>query len=98
MEASVSSGIRETCGCRPRVARPCHFCLGESGVALPVSLGVLFVVGALAGCTPAPLTKADVDGKIVCNSDRMDQVERAARKGNWHVQWVNCPPAVLRAV
>jgi hypothetical protein len=48
MEASVSSGIRETCGCRPRVARPCHFCLGESGVALPVSLGVLFVVGALA--------------------------------------------------
>ena len=53
---------------------------------------------ALAGCTPAPLTKADVDGKIVCNSDRMDQVERAVRRANWHVQWVHCPPAVLRAV
>lgn len=50
-----------------------------------------------AGCAPQPLTKADVDGKIVCNVDRMDQVERAARRANAEVHWVNCPQATLRA-
>jgi hypothetical protein len=53
----------------------------------------------LAGCATAPLTKADVDGRIVCNSDQMDQVERAARReGNKQVVWVSCPQAVLRPV
>ena len=51
---------------------------------------------ALAGCAPAPLTKADVDGRIVCNVDRMDQVERAARREFKEVRWVACPEAVLR--
>ena len=50
----------------------------------------------IAGCAPVPLTKADVDGRIVCNEERMDQVERQARRNNTHVQWVNCPKVVLR--
>jgi hypothetical protein len=39
-----------------------------------------------------------VDGRIVCNVDRMDQVERAARRENTEVHWVNCPQAVLRTM
>ena len=63
----------------------------------------LFIVVSLAnlsllsGCAPAPLTKADVDGRIVCNVDQMDQVERAAVRNNRQVLWINCPRAVLRA-
>jgi hypothetical protein len=62
---------------------------------------MLAVVGVsgfalLAGCAPAPLTKADVDGRIVCNPDYMDQVERLAKRDNRQVHWVNCPQAVLR--
>jgi hypothetical protein len=48
MEASVTSGNTAACDCRPQKRRPCHFCLEESGVALPAALGVLFVVSALA--------------------------------------------------
>ena len=51
-----------------------------------------------AGCAPQPLTKADVDGRIVCNVDQMDQVERAARRENKEVHWLRCPQAVLRAM
>lgn len=59
----------------------------------------MFAVGvAASGCAPAPLTKADVDGLVVCNVDRMDQVERAARRENKEIHWVHCPQAVLRAV
>ena len=50
------------------------------------------------GCAPAPLTKADVDGRIVCNADQMDQVERSARRENKEVHWLHCPQAVLRAM
>lgn len=58
------------------------------------------VVAALvaAGCAPQPLTKADVDGRIVCNVDQMDQVERAARRENKEVHWLRCPQAILRAM
>ena len=45
----------------------------------------------LAGCAPAPLTTADVDGSVVCNADYMDQVERAARTRWRELHWVNCP-------
>ena len=58
---------------------------------------VIVAAGFLAGCAPQPLTKADVDGKIVCNSDRMYEVEQLARHEGIQVQWVNCPHAVLRA-
>jgi hypothetical protein len=52
---------------------------------------------ALAGCAPAPLTKADVDGRLVCNTPYMDQVERQARtRVRGEVYWVNCPTATLR--
>ena len=64
------------------------FSLAASGVALVL----------MAGCTPAPLTKADVDGRIVCNADQMDQVERSARRENKEIHWLHCPEAVLRAM
>jgi hypothetical protein len=56
------------------------------------------VIAALSGCAPAPLTKADVDGRVVCDVDRMDQVERAVRHTFRDVHWMNCPRAVLRAM
>jgi hypothetical protein len=52
----------------------------------------------LAGCAPAPLTRADVEGKLVCNVDYMDQVERAARHSMAEVRWYNCPTARLHVV
>ena len=52
--------------------------------------GVLLVLG----CAPAPLTRADVEGSIVCNVEQMDQVEREARRRNAKVQWVQCPQRV----
>lgn len=61
-------------------------------------LSALGAVTLLAGCAPAPLTKADVDGRIVCDVDRMDQVERQARHEFKSIYWVNCPKATLRVV
>ena len=63
-----------------------------------LALAVAMMAIGLAGCAPQPLTRADVDGKIVCNADRMDQVERDARRINAQLHWVNCPTATLRAV
>ena len=60
--------------------------------ALAGIAGMLLVVG----CAPAPYTKADVDGRIVCNDLQMDQVERQARRIHANVVWVNCPQMVLR--
>ena len=62
-----------------------------------VSLAILVASAGLAGCAPAPLTKADVDGKVVCHPDRMDAVERQARHEGKQLQWINCPQATLRA-
>jgi hypothetical protein len=59
-------------------------------------LSTLGCAAMLSACAPAPLKKADVDGRIVCNYDRMDQVERMARRENRQVVWVNCPQATLR--
>jgi hypothetical protein len=56
------------------------------------------VAASLCACAPQPLTKGEVDGRIVCNSDRMDQVERKARREGTELHWVNCPTARLRAV
>ena len=63
-----------------------------------LALAIMVAAMGLAGCAPQPLTRADVDGKIVCNADRMDQVEREARRNNVQVHWVNCPTATLLAV
>jgi hypothetical protein len=65
-------------------------------ILLRTTVAVATIV--LAGCAPAPMTKADVDGRIVCNTDRMDQVERSARRENKEVHWLHCPQAVLRAM
>lgn len=54
------------------------------------------IVG-LAGCAAQPLTRADVDGRIVCDADRMAQLEREARRNNAELHWVRCPTATLRA-
>jgi hypothetical protein len=59
---------------------------------------VVGIVVLVSGCASAPLTKADVDGRVVCNVDRMDQVERAARRTFAEIRWVNCPRATLRVV
>jgi len=61
----------------------------------PLVVGIVVLV---SGCASAPLTKADVDGRVVCNVDRMDQVERAARRTFGEIRWVNCPRATLRVV
>lgn len=61
-------------------------------------ISIVAVAAGVSACAPAPLTKADVDGKVVCNSDRMDQIERAARRENKDVHWVHCPQATLRVV
>lgn len=62
----------------------------------------LIVAGVVAfvasACAPVTYTKADLDGKVVCNPDYMDQVERQARRNFVTVLWVNCPRATLRVV
>ena len=63
-----------------------------------LAMGIVVAAMGMVGCAPQPLTKADVDGKIVCNADRMDQVERQARRSHAELHWVNCPQATLRAV
>ena len=63
---------------------------------LGVALSIVTVAGCLGACAPAPLTKSDVDGKVVCNSDRMAEVERAARREHKDVYWMKCPQATLR--
>ncbi|MEP7062430.1 MAG: hypothetical protein ABI881_08525 [Betaproteobacteria bacterium] len=64
---------------------------------LVLSVCALSVLG-LSGCAPAPLTRADVDGKLVCNTDYMDQVERNARNRMAEIHWVNCPMVKLTVV
>ena len=65
---------------------------------------ILTVTGALglallAGCASAPpLAKADVEGRIVCDSDRMARAERQAWRSGGTVVWVNCPEATLRVI
>ena len=64
------------------------------------AIAMLVAMGGLMGCatTQQPLTKADVDGRVICNYDRMDEVERKARQQRIEVHWINCPRATLRAV
>ncbi|MEO6748144.1 MAG: hypothetical protein ABI294_00980 [Casimicrobiaceae bacterium] len=52
----------------------------------------------IASCATAPLTRAQVDGRIVCNKDYMDQVERNARRQMTDLRWVNCPTVQLHVV
>ena len=61
-----------------------------------VALSIVAVAACVSGCAIPPLTKADVDGKVVCDGDRMAQIERAARRENKQLVWVHCPTATLR--
>jgi hypothetical protein len=71
---------------------------GGSAMKNVILLSLFAVAGSLSACAPVPLTKADVDGLVVCNTDRMDQIEREARRENKDVRWVHCPQATLRVV
>jgi hypothetical protein len=71
---------------------------GGSIVNTMMALCSIVAAAALSACAPPPLARADVDGRVVCNVDRMDQVERAARRENREVHWVHCPQATLRVV
>jgi type II secretory pathway pseudopilin PulG len=46
--SSHDHAATRSCGCGRRYHRVCHFCLSESGVALPVALAVIMVVSGLA--------------------------------------------------
>jgi hypothetical protein len=71
---------------------------GGSVMKTVMLLSILAIATGLSACAPAPMTRADVDGRVVCNEDRMDQIERAARRENKEVHWVHCPQATLRVV
>jgi len=64
------------------------------------AIAMLVAAGSLMGCatTQQPLTKADVDGRVICNYDRMDELDRKARMQGHQLIWMNCPRATLRAV
>ena len=51
-----------------------------------------------SGCAPVQYTKADIDGRYVCDADRMARVERAAQRAGAEVHWVRCPQVRLRVV
>ena len=61
-----------------------------------VSAGIGLLL--LSGCAPMQFTKADLDGRIVCNADAIEQVERSARRNFAQVIWVNCPTWTLRVI
>ena len=61
-------------------------------------LPIVVVAGVLSACAPVQYTKADLDGRIVCDTDRMDRIDRAARREHKEVHWVSCPLATLRVV
>lgn len=60
-------------------------------------LGCALTVFVVAGCAPAPLTRADGDGKLACNANYIDQVDRQARQHFAEVHWVHCPMVRMSA-
>lgn len=61
-----------------------------------LAASIVIASAALCGCAPAAYTKADLDGRVVCNTERMDALERAARREMKEIHWVHCPLATLR--
>ena len=61
-----------------------------------LAASIVVASAALCGCAPVSYTKADVDGRVVCNTERMEAIERAARREMKEIHWVNCPLATLR--
>jgi hypothetical protein len=64
-------------------------------VPLVASLAALAL---LAGCAPVVYQKADIDGRVICDSDRMERVERDATRKFASVVWLNCPQVTLRVI
>ena len=58
------------------------------------------IAGAMLiqGCASAPLTDAYLDGLVICNKQKMDQIERAAKRSLKEIRWVNCPTETIRVV
>jgi outer membrane murein-binding lipoprotein Lpp len=63
-----------------------------------LAAAALAAVALVAGCASQPLSKAEVDGQIVCDTQQMDQVEGAARRKFATIHWLNCPTGVLRVI
>ena len=63
-----------------------------------IALSIVVAAGVLSACAPVQYTKADLDGRIVCDTARMDRIDRAARRENKEVHWVSCPLVTLRVV
>ncbi|HEY6894964.1 MAG TPA: hypothetical protein VLG08_09435 [Casimicrobiaceae bacterium] len=61
-----------------------------------LAASIVIASAAFGGCAPVAYTKADVDGRVVCNTERMDGIERAARREMKEIHWVHCPLATLR--
>ena len=52
----------------------------------------------LQGCATTPMNVADLDGQRVCDQERMEQIERAARRSFTELRWVQCPTATVQVV
>lgn len=65
---------------------------------LATLLATLVAALALGACAPVEYRKADLDGKVICDADRMDRIERDARRAGVLVQWVQCPTITLRVI
>ncbi len=61
-------------------------------------LSLIATAALAAGCATPPPTRADLDGRYVCNADRMARVDREARLEGKEIHWVHCPLAKLRVV
>ncbi len=56
----------------------------------------LIAAALLAACASQPLTAEDLDGRVVCDANRMAEVDSAARRQFMDLRWVNCPQATVR--
>jgi len=63
-----------------------------------VSIASVAAVVLCSGCAPHAWTRADLDGRVICDEQRMQQVERSARLDGAETHWVNCPQATIRVV
>ena len=59
----------------------------------PRSLAMAAAALAVVACASAPVDRADGDGVIACDANRMAQVERDARRTFKEVHWLHCPQA-----
>lgn len=64
-------------------------------LATSVLMSVLLV---LAGCAAAPQTRAEAGSRFACDGEKMDRIDREARRDNKEVRWLRCPQPVRRAM